>query len=92
MMNHKDPKAFATTLLPHIASLTTITVPGEPCAVDESTLAALIPGAKPAASLQAAIAAIGHDNKTPGRVLITGSLYLAGHVLKEGRNKVHNAP
>ena len=92
MMKHKDPKAFAVALLPHIASLTTIAVPGEPSAVNESTLAALIPGAKPGASLREVIAAIGHAHKEPGRVLITGSLYLAGHVLKEGRNKVHNAP
>jgi dihydrofolate synthase/folylpolyglutamate synthase len=65
----------------------TVPVPGEPASRDPIEAAALalrlgIP-ATPARDLAAALGAIAAAEPGPARVLICGSLYLAGHVLRD---------
>jgi dihydrofolate synthase/folylpolyglutamate synthase len=93
MVAPKDPAGFLEPMgrlrLPPMG-LWAISVPGEHASFLPEALAASarrvgIP-ARPAASLEAAIAEIARQ--PPGRVLITGSLYLAGAVLKEDRVEV----
>jgi dihydrofolate synthase/folylpolyglutamate synthase len=82
MMNHKDPVAFVSILKPHIQSLRASQIPAEPQALTATALGkALNCPASP--TITESIAAILQQNDKPGRILITGSLYLVGHVLKE---------
>ena len=96
MMSHKDPNTFLSPLLPHLASISVINIPGEPDSMSAENLIANI-GEKAGAceitqadSAQSAIDNITATNTDAGRILIAGSLYLAGHILKERRNKAHN--
>jgi len=83
MMATKDAGTFLRPLAPFIASLTTVPIPGEHNALSAGDLAAIARrndiAADSADSVTAALDAIAA--RTPGRVLICGSLYLAGHVL-----------
>lgn len=92
MLNSKDPEAFLGNLAGVAASLHTVAIPGEPNTLSAEDLAAAgrkvgLDG-RPAPSVAAALAEIinysATGTTTPGRVLICGSLYLAGQVL--GRN------
>lgn len=88
MMNRKDPVQFAGILQKHLASITCVDIPAEPQSfksVDmEKLLRKSFPGLAVTAvpSVAAAIQSLARSNSAPGRVLIAGSLYLAGHVLK----------
>ena len=85
MMNTKDPVGFLAPLAPLAASLYGVTVPGhdETLTADEMAAAGRRAGitATPAASVGTALAAIRATSTAPVRVLICGSLYLAGAVL-----------
>ncbi len=82
-----DPLGLLRPLAPYVAELRTVIVPGDhktlPAeAVAESAQQAGIK-AKAAADVAAALADIVATAKGPARVLICGSLYLAGSVLAE---------
>lgn len=84
MINTKDVAGFLRPLAPHTASLTALSIPGNPAAVAPEEIAA----AGRALSLAAhtapdATTALKQITATvaPARVLICGSLYLAGTVL-----------
>ena len=86
MMNHKNPADFAALLRPVLQSLHCINIPGEPQAFTAPTLIKAIGTAHQAENMEDAIKTILRENPQPGRILIAGSLYLAGHVLKHGHN------
>jgi dihydrofolate synthase / folylpolyglutamate synthase len=90
MMNHKDPAEFLKPLHPYVTSLHAIDIPGEPNALKAAALADSVK-ATPHLDLHAALRTI-NATKKPGRILITGSLYLAGHVLNIDHDYAHNRP
>ncbi|WP_296716125.1 folylpolyglutamate synthase/dihydrofolate synthase family protein [Erythrobacter sp.] len=75
MIEGKDPAALTLPLAAATASITAVPVPGH----DWHPAAAFGPDAKPAADLISAMAGIPND-RLP--ILIAGSLYLAGEVLR----------
>ncbi len=89
MLNSKEPGEFLKYLAPLARSAQCIAIPGEANALAAEALsrAATAAGltAQPRRSLHAAMAAIAAEaaNSPPIRVLICGSLYLAGRVLAE---------
>ena len=86
MLNTKDAAGFLAPLAAHARTLYAVTIPGEenPLPADAIVAAATSLGiaARPAASIEAAIAAIAGPG-VPVRVLICGSLHLAGVVLSD---------
>ncbi|MCS6879555.1 MAG: folylpolyglutamate synthase/dihydrofolate synthase family protein [Geminicoccaceae bacterium] len=87
MLRSKDLASFLRPLVPLIASLRTVAVPDEPASRDPREQAeiarALGARAESAASPLEAVRRIVREEPPPGFVLICGSLYLAGHVLRE---------
>lgn len=88
MMNSKEAGGFLAHLAPLAASCRCLAIPGEANAFDAETLSSLAGEAglkaHPAPDLPTALAAI-LRNEAPGRVLICGSLYMAGRVLDHDR-------
>ncbi|HEV2301188.1 MAG TPA: folylpolyglutamate synthase/dihydrofolate synthase family protein [Stellaceae bacterium] len=86
MLKTKDAAGFLRPLSRHARSLQAVTIPGEenPLAAEAIVAAARSVGlaAQSAASLAAALAAIAAKGGSP-RVLVCGSLHLAGRVLAE---------
>jgi dihydrofolate synthase/folylpolyglutamate synthase len=86
MLNTKDEAGFLTPLAPLARSITTVPVPDAPASRAPAEAARLVAGlgfeARPAADVAAALAGIVASEPQPARVLICGSLYLAGHVLR----------
>jgi dihydrofolate synthase / folylpolyglutamate synthase len=86
MLNTKDVRGYMRPLAPHAAALWAVSIPGEkntlPAEVtrDAARDAGILAEAAP--SVAKALADIAAKNPT-ARVLICGSLYLAGQVLKE---------
>jgi dihydrofolate synthase/folylpolyglutamate synthase len=87
MINTKDPKSFLEPLKEHINFLYTVTIEGEEASWTKNELCdhaqALGIDAIPAIDVAGAIKNIVKRETGPARVLITGSLYLAGKVLAE---------
>ena len=86
MLNTKDVTGYMRPLAPQAASLTAVTIEGEAATLpaEETARAAEEAGipASTAASVGDAVKAIARAH--PGaRILICGSLYLAGRVLRE---------
>ena len=86
MLDSHDPRAFLRPLAPYAAGLAAIAIPGEARTLGAEAAAAAaraagIP-AEPHGGIADAIGAAGSAG-TSGRVLICGSLYLAGRVLAE---------
>jgi dihydrofolate synthase/folylpolyglutamate synthase len=86
MLSTHDPVGFLKPLLPHIQDVTAVAVGGNHQALDVEALvdAARRAGAaqvRGAPSADAAARAIVAADPTPARLLICGSLYLAGEVL-----------
>ncbi|WCR10598.1 bifunctional folylpolyglutamate synthase/dihydrofolate synthase [Paracoccus stylophorae] len=86
MLNTKDVAGYLRALAPHVESLTAIDIPDEPNtlpAADTARLAreAGIP-ARTATDTTAAVAGIA-QTEPAARILVCGSLYLAGRVLRE---------
>ncbi len=80
MKQSKDTAEFLRPLLPHAASLWAVAEPDQYQALPvEAIIAASGGTAQPGPTVGEALRALGG---TPGRVLICGSLYLAGEVLK----------
>ncbi len=85
MLDTKDPGGFLRPLAPHVAGAQCVAIPDAAATLPAETLA----GAAREAGIEAAAAgsvedALAETLATPGptRILICGSLYLAGHVLK----------
>jgi dihydrofolate synthase/folylpolyglutamate synthase len=85
MLNTRDPAAFLAPLAPSIARLRTLTIRGERNSWTAAAAAAAARRiglvAEPADDLAAAIADLARADDRPARILICGSLYLAGTVL-----------
>jgi dihydrofolate synthase/folylpolyglutamate synthase len=83
MLSTKPPKDFLARLAPYVRRLQAITIPGEPLSLPAEAIAqaardAGIKNVAVAASVDAAVAALAPEAQ---RILICGSLYLAGTVL-----------
>ena len=89
MINSKDADGFLKVVAPRARTLHTITIPGEENAIPADRLAgigcALGLDAAAVPDVAAAITAIAAAGAGggPGRILICGSLYLAGRVLQD---------
>ncbi|WP_372610646.1 bifunctional folylpolyglutamate synthase/dihydrofolate synthase [Aquicoccus sp.] len=86
MMNTKDVAGYMAPLKPHAASLTAVSIPGEtntlPAAdTARAAAAAGIPASTADTVAEAVHAIIAHS--PDARILICGSLYLAGGVLRD---------
>lgn len=82
MMGHKDAREFLTPLSALAADFYALGIPGEPGAHTPESLSAL--SARPmnlASDWRSAVQAARQKNPG-GRIVIAGSLYLAGHVLE----------
>lgn len=88
MLNTKAVEDFFRPLTPHVASVSTVRVPGEPASLSADASATY--------ARAAGMPATAHDNVreaiedllragAPGRILICGSLYLAGRVLADNQ-------
>ncbi|MBN9560338.1 MAG: bifunctional folylpolyglutamate synthase/dihydrofolate synthase [Alphaproteobacteria bacterium] len=83
MKQAKDSAAFLRPLLPYATTIWAIAEPGQHLALPvEAIVAASGGAARPGPTLTAALRQIPHE-PTPARVLVCGSLYLAGEVLKQ---------
>ncbi len=86
MLKSKVPQEFLQPLAPYLAGLRAVAIPGEANASPAEMLLAAaqicrIKNAAISQSVSAALADLTAHNP-PGRILICGSLYLAGHVLE----------
>jgi dihydrofolate synthase/folylpolyglutamate synthase len=86
MLNTKDIAGYLRPLAPHLRGLHAVSIPGEkntlPAEVTQAAAHAAGIHAEAALSVEAALARIAATNPD-ARVLICGSLYLAGAVLRE---------
>lgn len=87
MLNTKDPRGYLRHFKGLVDSLATVTIPGEPASLsaEEAADAARDVGipVKIAASVAEAVTRAATDPRSGGRVLVAGSLYLAGKVLAD---------
>jgi dihydrofolate synthase/folylpolyglutamate synthase len=87
MLNTKDEAGFLRPLAPLASSVHTVPVPDEQASRDPIEAAAEARrfgiAASPAPDVASALAAIAATDPDAARVLVCGSLYLAGHVLRE---------
>ncbi|MGF7158879.1 dihydrofolate synthase/folylpolyglutamate synthase [Rhodoligotrophos appendicifer] len=88
MLNTKDPSGFIASFAGLAKRVITLTIPGEPNALEGAILAEIAAEAgfdsEAALSLEDALSKVWREatrTDTAPRVLICGSLYLAGHVL-----------
>ena len=86
MLNTKDISGYLTPMMPHVASLTAVSIPDEQNTLpaDETARMARAVGmqASEAEDVRSALATI-IEAEPNARVLICGSLYLAGAILRE---------
>lgn len=86
MLNTKDSQGFLGPLGPCFAAMRSVAIPGEPNSLSAEEVAVTARGqgltAEASSSVAEAVAALA-ALPGPGRILISGSLYLAGHVLGE---------
>ena len=86
MLNTKDVKGFLAPISAHCASLTTVTIPNEINAVTAADLAEVgrscAIASREARDVQTALQDLSRRHPR-ARILICGSLYLAGHVMRE---------
>lgn len=87
MLNSKAADAFLSPLVAHALSARTVTIPGEinSLTAQEAAAAGRMVGlsADTAPDVLGAAKALAEAAPRPGRLLICGSLYLAGHVLAD---------
>ncbi len=84
-MGNRDPAEFLAPIAGFAQGMRTVAVPGEPGSLSAEAAAAAARDAgldaAPSASLSEAVADTVKQADTPGRILILGSLYLAGAAL-----------
>ena len=78
MKRSKNPSVFLAPIVPRAASVQAVQEPGQHNALQVHEIIAAAPGVRPGPTVAEALAHL----PGPGRVLICGSLYLAGEVLK----------
>jgi dihydrofolate synthase / folylpolyglutamate synthase len=87
MLDTKVAGGYLEALAPHVHSLKAVRIPGEAASLSAETAAghATAAGidATPAGSVMEALRAVVAAGGKAGRILICGSLYLAGHILGE---------
>ena len=86
MLTTKQPDEFLAPLRPFIQGLATVNIPDEPLAFTASALAQKVErcGMGPVTAYETVSVALDALKGTaPQRILICGSLYLAGHVLRD---------
>jgi dihydrofolate synthase / folylpolyglutamate synthase len=87
MLTTKDPVAFLSPLAPLVRSLHALAIPGEHSSLSASQAAAAARESgidtHQTSDVAAALDAIIRTEPSPARVLICGSLYLAGSVLAD---------
>ncbi|GBD41781.1 hypothetical protein HRbin39_01166 [bacterium HR39] len=87
LLASKDAEGFLAPLLPLAASLRAVPVGGDHVAHEPQALAARAErsgvAARACPGVAAALAGIAAEEEPPGVVLVCGSLYLAGAVLRE---------
>lgn len=87
MLENKDPVAYVKALKGRVATLRAVAIPGQASSLSANALAALVEpyvlDTAPADDLAFAVKGLGATAEGPVRILIAGSLYLAGHVLGE---------
>jgi dihydrofolate synthase/folylpolyglutamate synthase len=87
MLRAKDAQAFLAKLAPGIDRVVTVSVPGEPTSLDAEETAAIASRqgiqAVAAKDVGEALKILARTRNVPARILICGSLYLAGAVLAE---------
>lgn len=94
MVKRKNPAEFLAPLAPYTASLTCVAIPGDSADSASHSAEELAERAAPlgfarvttapsVADALAALRANAANDAPPARVLITGSLYLVGHILSE---------
>lgn len=98
MINTKDPSGFLKPLLPHIYQLVTVPVIGHHLSLSPDLLAEkarilspdcpIIPAHSIEQALQLVAGVCNQQAAQPYRILIAGSLYLAGHVLSLMNEKI----
>ena len=85
ILKSKDPTEFLAPLAAQVAGLATVPIPGEGASLEPAEFVKLASDlgfavtAKP--SVTAAISALTKNSDGPARIMICGSLYLAGYVL-----------
>ncbi len=86
MLNTKDIAGYLAPVVPHIKALHAVSIPGEANTLPAETTAAAATeagmSAHAADSVMSALRDILRD-APQARILICGSLYLAGHILRE---------
>lgn len=83
MLETKSAADFLSPLTPRVASVRTVAIPDAPATFSAQAMAEMAgPSAMPVDSVQTALSQIAAGSDGPSRVLICGSLYLAGHVLQ----------
>ena len=83
MKQSKDAGGFLRPLLDRAESVHAVAEPGQHLALPvEAIIAASGGRATPGSTVAASLAGIVEKHRRPGRILICGSLYLAGEVLK----------
>ncbi len=86
MLNTKDMAGFLRPLAPHAGSLTAVPIPGEANTLDPATTARIAAAAghavRQAPDARTAVAQIAAASPH-ARILVCGSLYLAGRILQE---------
>ena len=87
MLNTKQPQAFLQPLAPYVQAVRTVAIEDEPLSLSAEDAAAAARAAGLAAGMAidpaTAIKTLLAAGTSPGRILICGSLYLAGNVLAE---------
>ncbi len=85
MLNTKDPAGFMRPFSGLAQKIIAVGIPGEKNAISPEVLADIAEAqgflAEPAETFSAALGLTSLDPRVPPRILICGSLYLAGHVL-----------
>ncbi len=85
MLNTKKPADFLAPMAPYVRELRAIAIPDEPLSLSADEAAAAARDAtivaRPAASIAEAVTDLAASGAGPRRILICGSLYLAGKIL-----------
>jgi dihydrofolate synthase/folylpolyglutamate synthase len=82
MLSTKEPEEFFVHLRGLVASATAISIPHQKQAFSAETLAQKL-GIETAENAGAALLRVMQKDRRPCRILIAGSLYLAGEILRE---------
>ncbi|MDD3288144.1 MAG: bifunctional folylpolyglutamate synthase/dihydrofolate synthase [Alphaproteobacteria bacterium] len=87
MMASKYPSEFISPLIPFISNIRTVDIPDEPLCLKAEEISRTIKymgfdNVAPVSSVEQAISDIVSAAKEPTRILVCGSLYLSGYVLR----------